>query len=195
MAGLAVVGLPGRANAATCGPCPRMTVWHLETDWAQPRGPHAKTRLVSRSSRRAAQHRYALTEADALAMNLHLCSWAPAASTEVCSEAFMSLWDEAAYHWHNPWLDQSVHIFDIRSVVTLADGEARLAHALLVNDMGSECPTDPETVGAGGVVNSLPFTGVSALAPAVTGAGLILGGLVALRVARANSPARESADL
>jgi hypothetical protein len=172
-----------------------MTVWHLETDWAQPRGPHAKTRLVSRSSRRAAQHRYALTEADALAMNLHLCSWAPAAATEVCSEAFMSLWDEAAYDWHNPWLDQSVHIFDIRSVAALADGETRLAHALLVNDMGSECPTDPETVGAGGVVSSLPFTGVSALAPAVTGAGLILGGLVALRVARVNSPSRESADV
>ena len=116
MAGLAVVGLPGRAGAATCGPCPRMTVWHLETDWAQPRGPHAKTRLVSRASRRAAQHRYALTEDDALAMNLHLCSWAPAAATEVCSEAFMSLWDEVAYDWHNPWLDQTVHIFDIRSV-------------------------------------------------------------------------------
>jgi len=92
------------------------------------------------------------------------------------------------------WLDQPVHIFDIRSVTALADGEARLAHALLVNDMGSECPTEPETVGAGGVVNSLPLTGVSAIAPAATGAGLILGGLVTLRVARAKRPSRESAD-
>jgi hypothetical protein len=39
-------------------------------------------------------------------------------------------------------------------------------------------------VGAGGVVNSLPFTGVSALAPALSGAGLVLTGLVALRVSR-----------
>ncbi len=185
MAGLAVVGLnSGRAQAATCGPCPRMTVWHLETDWAQARGPHDKTRLVSRASRRAAQHRYALTEADALDMNLHLCSWAPAAMTEVCSEAFMSLWDEASYVWHNPWLDKSVHIFDIRSVAALPDGEARLVHALSPDDMGSECPADPDDVGADGVVSSLPFTGVSALAPALVGAGLIVGGLVALRVAR-----------
>jgi hypothetical protein len=140
-----------------------------------------------------------LTEADALDMNLHLCSWAPAASTEVCSEAFMGLWDEAAYDWHNPWLDKPVHIFDIRSVAALADGEARLAHALLVDDMGSGVcppdPADPDDVAVGGVVASLPFTGVSALAPAVTGAGLILTGLVALRFARGDKRTRETSDV
>jgi hypothetical protein len=129
-----------------------------------------------------------LTEADALDMNLHMCSWAPAVSTEVCGDAFMSLWSEVAYDWHNSWLNRQVRILDIRGVAALPDGESQLAHAFFEDGSGSgSCPSDNVgggAVGAGGVVNSLPFTGVSALAPALSGAGLVLTGLVALRVSR-----------
>jgi hypothetical protein len=178
-----------------------MTVWHLETDWTPGRGPHDKTRLISRSSRRAAQHRYALSHPDALDMNLHLCSYAPASKTVVCRDAFTSLWGQLSYDWFNPWLARPVRIFDIRHVTRIPDGEALLTHALLMTSQGA-CPPDsptptPSSVGPvqvptpatqGGVdpdsISVLPFTGMSAASLAVTGAGLLLVGAVALRRGR-----------
>lgn len=170
------------AMADSCVTCPRMTVWHLETNWAQPRGPNGKTRLVSRASRRAAQHRYALTNQDALDMNLHLCSWAPASATEVCRETFMGLWNELAYEWNSPWLGRSVRLFDIRHVTRVTDGEERLAHALLQGDLSSYHCTP--SAAAGGAVASLPLTGLSVVGASAAGAGLVLTGLITLRINR-----------
>jgi hypothetical protein len=200
-AGAAYLWSASPADAATCGPCPTMTVWHLETDWTPGRGPYGKTRLISRASRRAAQHRYAFSHPDALDMNLHLCSYAPASATEVCSDAFMSLWDQLAYNWDSPWLGRSVRVFDIRHVIRIPDGEALLSHALLMPAQES-CPTDsvtpdPPPIGVSeaskplthGSVDTnsmsvLPFTGISAASLAVAGAGLLVMGAVALRRGR-----------
>lgn len=187
MAGVAGAGVIGAmpASAAECRPCPTMTVWHLETDWAQPRGPHGKTRLVSRASRRAAQHRYALTEQDALDMNLHLCSYAPATQVEVCREAFMELWDELSYQWDSPWLARSVRIMDIRHVAGMSGGEALLGHALM--ETPETC--DPgQAVGA--VSGALPFTGFSGGGAAVAAMSMLAVGLVTLRMSR---PGRHTA--
>ncbi|MEX1125774.1 MAG: hypothetical protein WD895_04820 [Acidimicrobiia bacterium] len=77
-------------------------------------------------------------------------------------------------------------------MAALPDGEERLAHALLEDEMSSgSCPSDGV---AGGAINSLPFTGISAFAPALAGAGLVLTGLVVLRVARDGSGSAVTPD-
>jgi hypothetical protein len=176
-----------------------MTVWHLASDWDVPRGPNGKTNLISRASRRAAQNRYTLTESDALDMNLHPGSWAPAVPIEVCGEAFTSLWGELSYQWHNPWLAKDVPILDIRTVGNVGNGVDRLNHALLLGRAGSE-------VCAAGVAHSaepsvsvfadvLPFTGVPVAAGMLSAAGMLVTGLVALRISRrAEAPARAGAS-
>lgn len=107
-----------------------MTVWRLDADWGAPRGPHGKTELHSRASRAAARHRYALTDRDALAMNLHKCSFAPAVPLSVDRVAFTHLWEPLAYEWRNPWNGRTVRIFDDRHASRIPDGAATLALAL-----------------------------------------------------------------
>lgn len=101
-----------------------MTVWRLSSDWGYPRGPHGKTRLESKASLNAAKNRWALTEQDALDMNLHLCSWAPAEAVEVNKCAFMEIWDHngaGSYVWRNKWKDVDVRIFDERCLPHIDD--------------------------------------------------------------------------
>lgn len=109
------------------GECGTMTAWRLDPDWGYPRGPHGKTRLESKASRNAAKNRWALTEQDALDMNLHLCSWAPAVPVEVQTCAFMHIWNHngaGSYEWKNPWNDTKVQIFDERCLPHIdASGE------------------------------------------------------------------------
>lgn len=99
-----------------------LTVWKLAADWREPRGPHGKTALESRASRNAAANRYARTERDALDMNLHRCSWAPAVPVAVCRAAFERAWDDLARPWSNPWNGRTVVLLDRRWI--LADGGA-----------------------------------------------------------------------
>jgi hypothetical protein len=169
-----------------------MTVWQLASDWDEPRGPNGKTSLISRASRRAAQNRYTLTESNALDMNLHPGSWAPAVPIEVCAEAFTSLWGELSYQWHNPWLAKAVPLLDVRTVGSVGNGADRLNHALLLGRAGSEAGS--EACAAGVVLSAepsvtvfadvLPFTGVPVAAGVVSAAGMLVTGLVALRISR-----------
>ncbi len=106
--------------AATTGcsgtACTTTTVWMLDPDWGYPRGPGGKTRLVSRASRLAATNRLARTHPEALDMNLHKCSYAPAIGVEVCkarSDAAFATW---AADWSNPWNGTTVSVLDLRRV-------------------------------------------------------------------------------
>jgi len=121
-------------TGATCTDrCETMTVWRLDADWGYPRGPHGKTKLTSKASRTAAANRWALTEQDALDMNLHLCSWAPAIAVQVNKCAFMEIWDHngsGAYTWHNPWKDIDVRIFDERCLPHIDNSDVLWAEAL-----------------------------------------------------------------
>ena len=85
LAFVASTGMSAAATGCTDGSCSTTTVWMLEPDWGYAWGPHAKTRLISRASRGAAANRVARTEADALDMNLHRCSFAPAVAVSVCA--------------------------------------------------------------------------------------------------------------
>ncbi len=103
----------------------------------------------------------------------------------MCRDEFLSLWDELSYEWANPWLGRSVRIFDIRHVLGIPNGESRLAHALLAGSEGGEhCDAtlpDPETV------DTLPITGASMMGAGATAAGLLVGGALALRMARSGA--------
>lgn len=118
------------AGVAEAGACDTMTVWQLSADWDEPRGPNGKTRLISRASRRAARHRYALSAADAQDMNLHLGSFAPAVPRIVRRVEFMAVWNAVSYDWTNPWNSRVVRLLDSRHAVRLRRGEALLERAL-----------------------------------------------------------------
>lgn len=123
------------AGAAT--DCATTEVFMLDADWGYPRGPHAKTRLVSRASREAAANRVALTEADADAMNLHLCSFAPPRAVTVRRSELLTLWATFSYTWHNPWADRDVTILDLRHVLADPTGARLWAEAT------ASCPSIP----------------------------------------------------
>lgn len=165
----AVVGLAAPAAAQTspptcgrgCGHDDLIVVWRLRSDWGTPRGPHNKTRLNSKASRNAAQYRWALTEQDALDMNLHKCSWAPAEAVSVKRCAFMAIWDHngaGSYAWRNPWKNLDVQLFDTRCLDHIEDG-----HALWAEAFGS-CQTTETSGGTSGIVGFSSPTGT----PAVT---------------------------
>ena len=118
----ATVGLPlfGSTAAAQAGGV-NMTAWRLDPDWGFARGPNNKTRLFSNASRQAAAHRWAIAEADALDMNLHLGSWAPAVQVLVDRTAFMQMFDAAGYVWQNPWKNVGVRILDDRHELGLGE--------------------------------------------------------------------------
>lgn len=114
------------------------TVWRLDPDWGYPRGPHGKTRLNSRASRSAAQHRYALTRQDAERMNLHLCSFAPAIPVVVDADAFDELWTGLSHQWTSPRSGITVRLLDDRQVGRLVDGDETLRIALGAQDQAIE---------------------------------------------------------
>lgn len=115
----------GDGSGHTCtDKCETMTVWRLDADWGYARGPHGKTKLESKASLNAAKNRWALTEQDALDMNLHKCSWAPAVPVEVNTCAFMEVWEHngaGAYDWQNPWNGTLPRIFDERCLPHIDD--------------------------------------------------------------------------
>ena len=115
-------GLPTPAGAADCD---TMEIYMLESDWGYPRGPGSKVRLVSQASRNAAMHRVARSRADAEAMNLHLCSHAPAVARTVRRAEFEAFWAASSYVWTSPWSGLDVRILDLRHVYALPDGPAR----------------------------------------------------------------------
>lgn len=165
---LAAADPAGAAAATTPERVPTRVVWQLATDWHPPRGPHGKTRLVSRASRRAATFRVARTEADALDMNLHPCSFAPAVPRTVCATTFDGWWAAHARPWRNPWSGVTVELLDVRRVgpgVTLADACVPPAAEVAGDDRL-----------AASAAGALPRTGTRAGAPALAGAGLVLAG-------------------
>ena len=106
----------GAVTSSGCraGSCATGTSWMLATDWTEPRGPHGKTRLESRASRTAAANRLARSEAEALDMNLHLCSWAPAVEVPVCASQLDSAFAAYGRTWQNPWNGSQVSLVDRR---------------------------------------------------------------------------------
>ena len=149
LAGVGVLVAVGAVGVtASAAPAPTtLTVWKLELDWGYPRGPHSKTRLHSRASRRAATHRYALTAGDAESMNLHECSWAPATAHTVDAAAFTHLWHQLSYDWTSPWTGDSIRIFDDRHVDRIRGGEESLRLALGAQ---MQTPNPPGSSTAGG---------------------------------------------
>lgn len=117
-AAIALVDGPAAAtstsSACAAGSCVTSTAWMLEPDWGYPRGPHAKTHLVSRASRSAATNRIVRSEEDALATNLHLCSWAPAVQVPACSTRLDAAFEAHARQWQNPWNGTTVSLIDLR---------------------------------------------------------------------------------
>lgn len=113
--------------------CDTMVVYRLQSSWDTPRGPHGKTELNSNASKTAAAHRWALTEKDALDMNLHKCSWAPAEAVVVAREPFMEIWSSnhaGSYTWENPWNGSSPRIYDSRCLEHLEGGDELWAAAM-----------------------------------------------------------------
>lgn len=141
-----------------------LVVWKLDPDWGYPRGPHGKTRLRSASSRTAAKYRYALSESDAVAMNLHKCSYAPAVPITVKRARFSTLWDRLSYEWRNPSTGEVVRIIDGRHVRRLAHGDELLAQAL------SGSTPEPTTPAGSPTSTSVPTAGATAPTATATGA-------------------------
>lgn len=137
----AFLAVGGRAGAATG----TMTVWKLSPDWGTPRGPHGKTHLHSNASRRAAANRFALTRADAEAMNLHKCSFAPAVPVTVDAAAFLALWGAAASPWTSPWSGTTVRLLDLRRARRIEGGDDLVNRAL-----EPASPARPAEPGGGG---------------------------------------------
>ena len=197
-AAVAVVGATPVAAATT------VTVWRLDPDWGYPRGPHGKTRLRSRASRNAAAHRYARTEADALAMNLHRCSFAPAVPVEVGGAAFAELWDSLAAPWTNPWNGEHVEILDDRHVDRMPGGQDLHAAAFGAHgsttraarsSSGDAAGSMTDGPGGGGAdagaaqgspssTAALALTGSSSSTAVAIGLGAISSGVAALHLRR-----------
>jgi hypothetical protein len=178
--GLALVaGSAGSARAASAGPT--ITVWQLDPDWGYPRGPHAKTRLISRASRRAAANRYALSEQDALDMNLHLCSFAPAVERTVSAATFGGLWDLVSYEWTNPSSGTVVRVLDRRHL-SAAEAASLDRAAAPAAGGGTGLPaTAAAARDADDPVGVLPFTGGIQGELVAVGVAALIGGAVAIR--------------
>jgi len=182
-AAVAVVGATPVAAATT------VTVWRLDPDWGYPRGPHGKTRLRSRASRNAAAHRYARTEADALAMNLHRCSFAPAVPVEVDGAAFAELWNSLAAPWTNPWNGEVVEILDDRHVGRIPTGPQLHAAAFgtggsMIDGPGGGGADAGAAQGSPSSTAALALTGSSTSTAVAIGFGAISSGVAALHLRR-----------
>jgi hypothetical protein len=62
----------------------------------------------------AAANRIVLTEADAVATNLHACSWALAVQVSACSSSLEAAFNAHARPWKNPWNETTVSLVDLR---------------------------------------------------------------------------------
>jgi hypothetical protein len=199
-AGAFVLGA-GRAGASTA----TMTVWTLSPDWGTPRGPHGKMRLHSNASRRAAANRYALTRADAEAMNLHKCSFAPAVPVTVDAAAFMALWNALAAPWTSPWSGTTTQLIDLRWAIRLDNGDELVTRALApagpapagpltpdgaARPVATDHPTDAAAIHQGGAQvggRRLALTGSDPRELVALGFGALVAGATALRSRRSGS--------
>ncbi len=170
----------GAATSSGChaGSCATGTGWMLATDWTEPRGPHGKTRLESRASRTAAANRLARSEAEALDMNLHLCSWAPAVEVPVCAPQLDAAFAAYGRTWQNPWNGSQVSLVDRRWLP--ADFDV------------FTCPAASTEVAPAG--SGLAFTGASSRRLLFTGiaAALTGGAVLRLRSRAAITPSDQS---
>jgi len=155
------------ALAAGCdGARGTLTVWMLHPAWAYPRGPHGKTRLRSRASRRAVAHRIARSAADAEHMNLHLCSFAPPRPVQVGGHRFLGAWSRYARPWRNPWTGRTVRLLDTRWLPASLE---------LWSCPASEAPVVPVAASGGGLTRTGIDLPTAALAGAVAvGAGVLV---------------------
>ena len=187
------------SSAAATGPCASgdcstTTLWMLDPDWGYPRGPHAKTRLVSRASRAAVANRMARTEADALSMNLHKCSFAPAVGVPVCTSRADRAFDSWARDWNNPWSGDTVSVLDLRHVPADADLFACAASAPAAVDRAVGAPGGATTSTSGLTgPHSLAFTGASDRRALFIGVGALAAGAV-LRALGRKDPALDAGD-
>jgi hypothetical protein len=161
--GTVTLAAAGTGIAGAAPLSPTMEVFQLDPDWGTPRGPHGKLRLVSRASRRAATNRIALSSDDALAMNLHPCSFAPARALTVNTLAFTALWTDFSSVWHNPWANVDVRILDLRRVLAAPDGPARWAAA--TTPLPPAPPSLPGLPGQPVPVGATPPSSTDAAAP------------------------------
>jgi hypothetical protein len=187
--------VPSSALAATSSgcsgdACSTGTAWILDPAWGYARGPHAKTRLVSGASRAAAANRIARTEADALNMNLHQCSWAPAIPTSVCATQFDAAFDKYARDWDSPWNDTTVTLLDKRWLP--ADFELTVC-PVSTDPSPSQPRSSTMTAGADATTPApatadvLAFTGGGTRRLLFAGAGAVLVGTVLRRLDRSSS--------
>ncbi|MEM7095690.1 MAG: hypothetical protein AAF567_22000 [Actinomycetota bacterium] len=182
----AVVGT-GFTSAASAQTATTMTVWRIDPDWGYPRGPNNKTHLFSNASRAAAQHRWALSSADAECMNLHVGSWAPAVPVAVDQAAFMQLWNAASYTWANPWKNVGVQIFDDRHVAGVPGGTTlfqRAMNPVVPIVVGVPDPTPTAAATAGDEVEGVAQSAAAPVGSAIPAAPLAVTGIdVGLRAA------------
>ncbi len=199
--------------ATTCGAgsCTTTTVWMLDPDWGYARGPHGKTRLVSAASRRAAANRVARTEAEALDMNLHQCSFAPAVAVDVCAARADDAFAAGAADWNNPWNGATVSVLDLRRLPAGSDlfGCPAATPAIADPSSPSSGPTGgsgtgpqelaPQELGAEARAASaspgqLAFTGSSDRGLLLAGAGAVVVGTVLRLVGRRDRAEADAAD-
>jgi hypothetical protein len=186
--------VPSSALAATSSgcsgdACSTGTAWILDPAWGYARGPHAKTRLVSGASRAAAANRIARTEADALNMNLHQCSWAPAIPTSVCATQFDAAFDAYARDWDNPWNATTVPLLDKRwlpadfelTVCPVSTDPSQPRSGAMTEGAQATSPATPTAA------DVLAFTGDGTRRLLFAGVGAVLVGTVLRRLDRSSS--------
>jgi hypothetical protein len=167
------------------GSCATGTAWVLQSDWATPRGPHGKTRLVSNASRAAATNRLARSEAEALDMNLHVCSWAPAVSIGVCPTQLETAFASFGREWQNPWNGARVTVIDRRWLPADFDLSVCPASAETSRPGSTQISGEREAVGPGpSSARSLAITGSSTRRLLFTGIAATLTGGAAWRISR-----------
>jgi hypothetical protein len=189
--------VPSSALAATSSgcsgdACSTGTAWILDPAWGYARGPHAKTRLVSGASRAAAANRIARTEADALNMNLHQCSWAPAIPTSVCATQFDAAFGKYARDWDSPWNDTTVPLLDKRWLP--ADFDLTVCPVSTDPSQPRSSPitagahaTPPATADAKATADALAFTGGGTRRLLFAGVGAVLVGTLLRRLEGSSS--------
>ncbi len=134
----------------------------LDPDWGYPRGPHAKTHLVSRASRTAATNRIVRSEEDALDTNLHRCSWAPAVQVPACSTRLDAAFAAYARQWQNPWNGATVSLIDLRWLppdTDLFDVSGECIASRARRALATAAPSSMAPPNAPGGLEALAFTG------------------------------------
>ena len=143
--------------------------------------------------------RWALTEEDALNMNLHLCSHAPAFPVTVKKSEFMRIWNDpnGSYVWSNPWNGVDVRILDERHLSDIDDSDDDWDIALCV--AGAGLTNTPTTTAAPAAANNsqtpaaLALTGRSSTSRATAGAALMAAGGALVALGKRREAVQESA--